>query len=258
MAEHRPPYDPGWNDPPTFNYSNAPPPTKTKLNLNKRVAFPMQSSSNSAELPKVEKSTAGLPMPFARVKSSANESNKAPPAINNVPLAPPPSVTNAFKSPEGCESSAKVPGAFETNESGNSEDLVLSTLKEINKSLESTDSAKFEEIEKRLSILEVMWTDGKIDDKLKSLLAKTARALQDNQFSAAIDLQRSIIVDHGANVCAQWGPALRQLILLKESKISPKSEMVPDASAVDEPKFMNPLDEENVGSSKTVGRVKHL
>lgn len=83
-------------------------------------------------------------------------------------------------------------------------------------------------------------------------------ALQDNQFSAAIDLQRSIIVDHGSNICAQWGPALRQLILLKESKVKPPSESMSDEPIADEPKFINPLDDQNCGSSKAVGRVQHL
>lgn len=133
----------------------------------------MQQSANSAELPKVEKSTGGLPMPFARVKSNVNESNTiTPPISNSVPLAPPPSMTNAPKSSEVYDSSEQV---LETNELGNSQELVISMLKEINNSLVPTDSAKVEEIGKRLSILEVMWADGKIDDKLKSLLAKTAQ-----------------------------------------------------------------------------------
>lgn len=134
------------------------------------------ASSNSAQLPKVEKSTAGLPMPFARVKSNASESNSVAPISNSVPLAPPPSMTNAPKPSEGCESSEKV--YDETNNLGNSQELVMSILKEINKSLVSTDNTKVEEIEKRLSVLESMWTDGKIDDKLKTLLAKTARGMR--------------------------------------------------------------------------------
>lgn len=168
------PFDPGWNDPPTFNYSNAPPPTKTKLNLNKRIAFPMQSSSNSTELPKVESSGAGLPMPFARVKLNVNEVTTVP-VISNVPLLPPPSMTSIPKSCESGEELNCSSAVSDKNESGDSLELVMNSLKEINGSLVSTDSPKVEEIDKRLNVLETMWTDGKIDDKLKILLAKTAR-----------------------------------------------------------------------------------
>jgi len=260
MSEQKPPFDPGWNDPPTFNYSNAPPPTKTKLNLNKRIAFPIfpiQSSGSSTDLPKVERSGAGLPMPFAKVKPNAYESNTIP-VMNSVPLQPPPSMPSVVKSCESEKESNSSSVLLDEKELGNSLEVVMNTLREINESLAATDSAKVEEIEKRLNILEVMWADGKIDDKLKILLMNTAKALKDDQFSAAIDLQRSIIVDHGSNVCAQWGPALRQLILLKESKIKPNSNSYSDASNVDEPKFINPHDDQSGGSSKTVGRVQHL
>lgn len=163
------PFDPGWNDPPTFNYSNAPPPIKTKLNLNKRIAFPIQSSVQSANLPKVESSGAGLPMPFARVKLNIVESNTPPPS-NSLPLLPPPSMTIV---PKPSESSTSV--VSEQNELGNSFELVMSTLREINESVASTDSSKVDEIEKRLNVLETLWMDGKIDDKLKILLVNTAK-----------------------------------------------------------------------------------
>lgn len=65
-------------------------------------------------------------------------------------------------------------------------------------------------------------------------------------------------MDHGSNICAQWGPALRQLILLKESESHPSSQSIADTDIVDEPKFINPLDDQNNGNSKAFGRVKHL
>lgn len=59
-------------------------------------------------------------------------------------------------------------------------------------------------------------------------------------------------------MCAQWGPALRQLILLKESKIRPPGESIPDTSVAGEPTFINPLDDRNDDRLNAVGRVKHL
>lgn len=168
------PFDPGWNDPPTFNYSNAPPPTKTKLNLNKRIAFPIQASDNSAALPKMEISGAGLPMPFAKVKLNVNDSSATVPVINNVPLQPPPSSMTSLQKP--CESVKESNYSSNLSEKlGNSLEPVMDTLREINGALASTDSSKVEEIDKRLKILETMWTDGKIDDKLKILLVNTAK-----------------------------------------------------------------------------------
>lgn len=40
---------PGWNDPPLLNYVTQPP-GRTRLNLSKRVAFPMHSISSSVPL----------------------------------------------------------------------------------------------------------------------------------------------------------------------------------------------------------------
>lgn len=239
----------------------------------------MQSSSNPTQLPKVESSGAGLPMPFARVKSNINQSDTAPVTIGSVALQPPPSMTMV---PKSCEGTMEINGSVaiaDSNELGDAQESVMNMLNEINQSLASTDATKVEEIGKRLNTLETLWVEGRIDDKLKTLLANTAKgmfvcmrlnysdmmdlidftALQDNQFSKAIDLQRSIIVDHGSAVCAQWGPALRQLILLKESTVAPAPQSIPDICNVDEPKFINPLDDQSSGSSsKTVGRVKHL
>lgn len=171
------PFDPGWNDPPTFNYSNAPPPTKTKLNLNKRIAFPIQSSAKSDELPKVEKSGGlggGLPLPFAKVQQTVIESNTVP-VTSSLPLPPPPSMTNETKSCESNpESSSSSDLPQKTDDIGNSYDFVMKTLRESNMSLMSTDRSKVEEIDKRLNMLDAMWTDEKIDDKLKVLLVKSA------------------------------------------------------------------------------------
>lgn len=134
----------------------------------------MQTSVKQTDLPKVEKSGAGLPMPFARIKLNVTELG-TPPATVSGPLQPPPSMTSA---PKSCESNKELNDAStvcETSDVGNSLELVMKTLRDINESLVSTDSSKVEEIEKRLNILQAMWTDGKLDDKLKVLLVTTAK-----------------------------------------------------------------------------------
>ncbi|KAL3289380.1 hypothetical protein HHI36_022812 [Cryptolaemus montrouzieri] len=47
--------DPGWNDPPMLNYSTSNPPPKSRIS-NKRVAFPLSSSSTTVLSPKVSSS----------------------------------------------------------------------------------------------------------------------------------------------------------------------------------------------------------
>lgn len=113
-------------------------------------------------------------MPFAKVKLNVIDTNTVP-VISSVPLQPPPSMTNVPKPSEIDTDLNYSSIASEKNELGNSFELVMNTLREINDSLASTDSSKVEEIEKRLNILEAMWTDGKIDDKLKNLLMNTAK-----------------------------------------------------------------------------------
>lgn len=121
----------------------------------------------------MEKSGGGLPLPFAKVKLNKAEQG-AVPVMSNIPLQPPPSVTHESKP---CENDQEINYASvipQNDEIGNSYEFVMQTLKGINESLASTDSSKVEEIDKRLNILEHLWTDGKIDDKLKHLLVKTA------------------------------------------------------------------------------------
>lgn len=62
-------YDPGWNDPPSM--ATLPPPTgptiKPRLNLNKRVAFPVQPGTATTSQ-NVKTTAEGLPLPFSTAK----------------------------------------------------------------------------------------------------------------------------------------------------------------------------------------------
>lgn len=60
------PYDPGWNDPPKFEYNPSETTPKVKLNLNKRVAFPMTQSPGSTPNRTTELAPSGLPMPHSK------------------------------------------------------------------------------------------------------------------------------------------------------------------------------------------------
>lgn len=63
-------YEPGWNDPPSMD--NLPPTTgptiKPRLNLNKRVAFPVQSGTATTTSQTVQTTAEGLPLPFSTAK----------------------------------------------------------------------------------------------------------------------------------------------------------------------------------------------
>lgn len=174
-----------------FTYSTSPPvANKTKLNLNKRVAFPMQSSvpgsSNIAATTKVQTSGAGLPMPFARVKQQPppplaptqvinpvipSSPPKFPPAM--IPNIPPPSTTTHTIIPEPSEMSAE--SILDIH------NIVLSALHSAIASL-ALDSVKSEEIVKRLEILSSMWLDNRFDAKLIYILSKIAKGISIYEF----------------------------------------------------------------------------
>lgn len=192
--------DPGWNDPPIFAYSGAPPNpvTKTKLNLNKRIAFPLQSNVSvsdtktvSPTMPmKVETSGGGLPMPFARVpfvpsSTSTTADNIAglPPSPNNLPPPPPPpsfsmslagaASSNDWSPAERVETKPCSPQPNITSEEALEyiNDIFMTTL---NTSFKD-DHTKSDVIQKRLDTMRTMWLEQKFNNVIQETLYNIAK-----------------------------------------------------------------------------------
>lgn len=166
-------YDPGWNDPPTMAYAAASQPAaKSKPSLNKRVAFPMQTSDIAANT-KVQTSSAGLPMPFARVKqqppppAQSMSTAVTPPTLLPANLPPPPKAESLIPAHHLDDSIPEPIANLEVSHT-----TTLHTLQTILKSLTGLDSVKTNEIEKRLVVLSTMWLQNRFDSRLQLLLAQ--------------------------------------------------------------------------------------
>ncbi|XP_031628222.1 steroid receptor RNA activator 1-like [Contarinia nasturtii] len=215
-------YDPGWNDPPPMP-SMTPQPVvagKPRISLNKRVAFPMQSSGTTSA--NVKTTAEGLPLPFSTAKY------QPPPQMPTIPIAeapvmpppiaPPPIAPPALNPPS-------IPIKTPTTEAVN-DGFDSATAREFSNSIFARlidgltiDVGKLSEIRKRLELLDQMWQENKLNAASQQILFQLAKALENKVAVEAMEQHRLLVTQH-TNVSTQWAPALRQLIL----SISPETE----------------------------------
>lgn len=167
-------YDPGWNDPPpmpTLPTAQAPVAGKPRLNLNKRVAFPMQSSG-AASSSNVKTTAEGLPLPFSTAKYQPPPmSTSTLPEINPKPvlppLPPPPSTANS----SGPVETAATQPPEEAFDSATAEQVCRSTFARLTEAMATnTDAAKMSEIRKRLEVLNQMWKENRLNEAVQKVL----------------------------------------------------------------------------------------
>ncbi|CAH2068949.1 unnamed protein product, partial [Iphiclides podalirius] len=176
------PFDPGWNDPPKFSYSmQQTTPNRPRNFLNKRVAFPLSG-------------TGSIPA-------------SVPPT--NLPPMPVPTV---------------IPQCLPTLQSNNeneSKDTVAtidseSMLKEVKDIfMHFVDNgelgSKTNDVRKRISVMEDMWLNGKLNNNIQMQMKELAYALHDEQPNKADEIHKSLMVDHVSAVCT-WMSGVKQLI----------------------------------------------
>lgn len=152
-------------------------PAKTKLNLNKRIAFPMAGvGGNTSANSNVKTTSEGLPLPFSTAKYQAPPTVYQPapspaevsPTATLPPLPPPAAIP---PSPNDSSASNSIEPA--SVKSVSAEDSIdLSTAREFCQSIfarlsdsmaTKLDIGKMTEIRKRLDVLNEMWLDGKLD-----------------------------------------------------------------------------------------------
>lgn len=191
-------YDPGWNDPPpmptaaaaaTNQVTNA---AKPRTSLNKRVAFPMQSSAASETT--VKTTAEGLPLPYSTAKyqpppqAPVSSASSPPQTISPPPtLPPPPSSLLSSGSPPVGSPSAPLP--IDVAPSTTTDNLDSTSAREqchsifgqfadkMATSTHSTEPNKLNEIRKRLESLHHMWLEDKLDDAVQKNLYALAKGL---------------------------------------------------------------------------------
>uniref|UniRef100_A0A8D8H7T5 Steroid receptor RNA activator 1 n=1 Tax=Culex pipiens TaxID=7175 RepID=A0A8D8H7T5_CULPI len=198
-------HDPGWNDPPKLSYAATGTPPPTKLNLNKRIAFPLATSAAATTLPPTTADGSSSLPQFIPVATSGQTG----PPVGGVGLPPamvgppPPAVGTPPKvaQPGSTEAETEFPSNEEMKQ------LVERTFRDFVGKLDSSTQAG---VQRRLDQLNSSWKD--LGDALIRKLFRFARALTDGDSTLASSIHRTIIVDHG-KLSVQWAPALRQLML---------------------------------------------
>lgn len=162
-------------------------PSKPRTSLNKRVAFPMQSSAASQT--SVKTTAEGLPLPYSTAKyqqppmystSPPTQTSSSPPPPP--PLLPPPSSSMSSINPT---QSATEKDNFD---SATACEQCHSIFGHIADKMDATEPTKLNEIRKRLESLHQMWQENKLDDAVQRNLCALAKGLfvfvhmQNNEF----------------------------------------------------------------------------
>ncbi|XP_055585760.1 steroid receptor RNA activator 1-like [Uranotaenia lowii] len=201
-------HDPGWNDPPKLSYNASAAQTSSpagppKLNLNKRVAFPVGKTSVQPQTVPTGEITSSLPQFVSGAPMAV------PPCL--LPTAPP---ISAVGTPPKSAIFTATPKITPSSDSNHPDEPEMLTFVEqiLQQFILKLDTSKQGEIRKRLEVIQKSWEEGKFPVALKIKLYDFAKALESGSVTSANDIHRSVIVDHGT-VCVQWAPALRQLVL---------------------------------------------
>ncbi|XP_051789703.1 steroid receptor RNA activator 1 isoform X1 [Erpetoichthys calabaricus] len=187
----------GWNDPPQFSYglqAQAQGAPKRNL-LNKRVPPPQMNG------PQSNTGTVDYCIPAKRTPS-------APPTM---PLAPPPC---AFVSPQQKRSEEDNSTVITSSDSEPDihVDTVMLVLNWALAVCQSTVKKQVcDDISKRLNLFVDMWNSGKLSLPVKKRMNILAQEIKKQNWNAADEIHRSLIVDH-INEVSQWMVGVKRLI----------------------------------------------
>lgn len=225
------------------------PTTKPKLNLNKRIAFPMQSSPGTGTN-QVKLSSSGLPLPQAGGSSLPPSVFTSGNSLPSMPLPPPPSVIPSdVGSSESC---------FKTN--SDVRDFCLKIFAEVEEEFPKDDKFnKYENIHKSLEVLKTMWLDDKIDVKISEILYKMAKSFETDDMDEAAKCHRALIEDGRS---FQWTLAFRHLIVFR-SRDKPmettEDQQIPETDEVKLITVANLTSDETTSDSKNnFSKIYHI
>ncbi|XP_013066052.2 steroid receptor RNA activator 1-like [Biomphalaria glabrata] len=252
----------GWNDPPMlhFNATSTPPSSKTtRLQLNKRVSFPLNTSkAHEPSIGLQDPSAAGmllspksgpLQLPPVHILPPSASTTVNPPVPLLLPLSPPidhsllpPSFVAAVREPQRSET---LPELLERLELDSADALrkytkrVLHEMVDICK--ESIQGRSRGDVQARLSMLDDQWRDGKLSEGARIKLGCLASALQQKDLKQADCLHLALMVDHISEV-SQWMVGVKWLITeLKQLTLQHIATAASKKETLTEPDLSNSL-----------------
>ncbi|XP_057317983.1 steroid receptor RNA activator 1-like [Microplitis mediator] len=214
-------HDPGWNDPPKWAFTPTPAgSTPTKRLLNKRVAFPLNSSGGPG----------------------ASQPGRAPPPVlppflpepaRGELLATAPHVPNIDPSTMRAELEKR---ALDFDKRQCLQDILYNFKMVIDDQPSSCD--KIEEVRRRLDIMKSMWKENKLHEDMYEKVLMLSRALARKDIEEADKIHVDLMTNYPAH-CTAWISAIRYLILgLKEKNLTAQD----DSTDKSEPTLSKPTD----------------
>lgn len=155
---------------------------KPRLNLNKRVAFPMQSSAASSS--NVKTTAEGLPLPFstAKYQPPPMDSAPVPPTSSSAEAVlppPPPTVFNP-SAPIMTDPTESAPEVFDSTEAKQFCHSIFGRM--IDAMAANTEQNKLGEVRKRLESLGQMWQENKLNESAQKNLYQLAKGKVNSRF----------------------------------------------------------------------------
>uniref|UniRef100_A0A6I8Q0K0 Steroid receptor RNA activator 1 n=1 Tax=Xenopus tropicalis TaxID=8364 RepID=A0A6I8Q0K0_XENTR len=184
----------GWNDPPQFSYGLQTQSGAGKRTLlNKRVPAQLQGP---------------VPAPVSQSLPSSTPPNMLPVCPPSTVGAPPLGIGVLPPRSDAIRKTCK-----ETEPE--CDVCIKDVLSPLQQTLEicrdSVTKQVFNEISRRLTMLEDMWNSGKLSASVRKRMSVLARELQGQNWDSADEIHRSLMVDH-VNEVSQWMVGVKRLI----------------------------------------------
>lgn len=160
----------------------APVAAKPRTNLNKRVAFPMQSSTVTSS--NVKTTAEGLPLPFSTAKYQPPTVTGPTPEVTSTsqPVLPPPPSSTILNPSVPCQPNSTQPeleSVSETFDSVTAKDFSISVFNGLVDAMAAnTDAGKISEIRKRIDAMDQMWQQSKFDESAQKKLYQLAKGIE--------------------------------------------------------------------------------
>lgn len=193
---------PGWNDPPALAYnplssSSGGGPGRTRINLNKRVAYPLQGSVASAAATSTKPMAVVLP-------NQASVGLPPPPPPTTATIMQPVAVVHPMPHATNQQENITLPT-----------DAVITSfrcLREQVPLVHESINVRREEIERRLGIIEQLWQTGNLSPAVQQKIYRLSQAVTHRSYNEAMELYTSLVANH-ANECTSWAVTLRHIVL---------------------------------------------
>jgi len=259
--------DRGWNDPPMLGLESSGPP-KTKLQLNKRVAYPSMVAPNTdPTVPTAPPTTRNNEL--TEIASSPPRLHpflnggppRAPFTVGDAPITCPIPTPSLSKVPASTDASSAPPPALNSHSSSSSSSSSSSWVPSKEKRERvitffrclCQDSQRknwlsqkqVSDILKKIGSLEQQWagqsvslgdSDPPLNADVEEKLVKMVEAAEAGTWDQALHIQVALAVDH-AGLVKKWAMAIKKLLLTAQSHSSKDAPANPNPSPTPPPYF---------------------